>query len=193
MAESTSAITVRLLAEEDWKAFKAVRLAALEESPTAFVRTLAEESAYDEQTWRARMLRSRRLIAEVGDRAVGVVCLGQFDDNPAVGDLFGLWVAPDSRKSGVAWRMVEAVARQAVTDGYTRLYYWVGNENGRAIAFASNFGFRVSGTRRTARVQSEESGRDEIAMELSLDADPGSGGVPNPNDPRVAGRSDPGA
>ena len=88
-----------------------MRLAALEESPEAFVATLEQEKGYDEQFWRERMRRSQRLIAEVDGKAVGVASVGQASGgNSDVAELFGLWVAPDSRGAGVATRLVQAGA-----------------------------------------------------------------------------------
>ena len=60
---------------------------------------------------------------------------------------------------------------QARADGRSHLAYWVGTDNGRAVAFASSFGFRPTGTRRPMRVVSEEDGEEEIAMVLPLGDD----------------------
>ena len=49
-----SEISVRELTEDQWETYRRVRLAALEESPQAFVATYAEEQAYDEAFWRKR-------------------------------------------------------------------------------------------------------------------------------------------
>ena len=57
-------ITVRPLGEDDWEDYRSVRLAALRESPEAFVATVEQEEAYDEDFWRERMQRSARLVAE---------------------------------------------------------------------------------------------------------------------------------
>ena len=100
---------------------------------------------------------------------VGVVSVGragQEEDNS--GELFGLWVAPAERGSGVAWQLVQAGAEQARADGRSHLAYWVGTDNGAAVAFASSFGFRPTDTRRPMRVTSEEDGEEEIAMVLPL-------------------------
>ena len=53
------------------------------------------------------------------------------------------------------------------------LLYWVGSDNGRAVAFASGFGFRPTGLRRPMRVVSEEDGEEEVAMILPLGGDRG--------------------
>ncbi|HET6693890.1 MAG TPA: GNAT family N-acetyltransferase [Pedococcus sp.] len=168
-----SEISVRALTEDEWEQYRSVRLAALQESPEAFVATLEEEKQYDEEFWRTRMNRSRRLLAEVGGRAVGVASVGQVEENPAVAELFGLWVEPASRGAGVASQLVQAGADTARRDGKSHLAYWVGADNGRAVAFASGFGFRPTDSRRPMRVVSAADGDEEIAMVLALGQDRG--------------------
>ena len=46
--------------------------------------------------------------------------------------------------------------------------YWVGTDNGRAVAFASGMGFRPTDFRRPMRVASEVDGDEEVAMILAL-------------------------
>lgn len=169
-----SEITVRALTEDDWELYRSVRLAALEESPEAFAATHAEESQFDEELWRTRMNRSRRLLAEVDGSPVGVASLGHVDaENASVAELFGLWVRPSSRGSGVATKLVQAGADNARKQGQSHLAYWVGTENGRAVAFASGFGFRPTDSRRPMRVVSDDDGDEEIAMVLPLREDRG--------------------
>ncbi|MDN5797959.1 MAG: GNAT family N-acetyltransferase [Intrasporangium sp.] len=168
-----SELTVRALTEEDWAAYRAVRLEGLRESPEAFVASLEEESALGESVWRERMNRSVRLIAEQDDRAVGVVSVGQAEtaQEGDAGEIFALWVAPDRRGSGVASALVRRAAAQARESGRRHVVYWVGTENGRAVAFASGMGFRPTDYRRPMRVVSEEDGEQEIAMVLPLGED----------------------
>lgn len=164
-----SEISVRPLGEEEWQDYRSVRLAALKDSPEAFVASYAEEEAYDEEFWRERMRRSTRLLAEVSGDAVGVLSIGQaHDGSENTGELFGLWVAPDWRGKGVATRLVTVGAEHARQMGDTHLIYWVGTDNGRAVAFASGIGFRPTDDRRPMGVQSAEDGDEEIAMILSL-------------------------
>jgi ribosomal protein S18 acetylase RimI-like enzyme len=170
-----SEITVRPLGEEEWQDYRAVRLEALRESPEAFVATAEEEGAFDEAHWRTRMKRSARLIAERNGTPVGVVSVGTAasDEDGDSGELFGLWVKPELRGSGVATRLVKNGAALAHRRGQSRLYYWVGTENGRAVAFASGIGFRPTDERRPMGVESEEDGAEEVAMVLPLGQDPG--------------------
>jgi ribosomal protein S18 acetylase RimI-like enzyme len=177
-----SEISVRALGEDDWQVYRDIRLTALQEAPEAFVATRAQEEALGEQVWRDRVRRSRRLVAQSDGKPLGVVSLGQAEEPDAgTGELFGLWVAPEARGTGLAWKLVEAGAEQARKDGRSRLSYWVGTDNGRAVAFASSFGFRPGTTRRPMRVTSEADGAEEMAMVLPLGVDPGS--VPRPSFP----------
>jgi GNAT superfamily N-acetyltransferase len=169
-----SEINVRTLQEDDWEQYRDIRLMALQDSPEAFVATSAQEEALGEPQWRERMRRARRMLAECDGTALGVVSLGQGDpEHACTGELFGLWVAPQGRGSGVAWKLVEAGAAQALADGHKNVGYWVGTSNGPAVAFASSFGFRPTGNRRPMRVANETDGAEEIVMVLPLGVDPG--------------------
>src|SRR5690349_1610444 len=97
-----SEISVRPLGEEDWQQYRDTRLTALRESPEAFAATVDEEEAFDEDFWRLRMTRSARLLAERDGSPLGIVSLARSDERPKTSELFGLWVSPDARGSGVA-------------------------------------------------------------------------------------------
>ena len=184
-----SEITVRVLDEPDWPVYRTVRLSALEESPDSFTATLAEETEREEQFWRDRMTRAHRLLAERDQLPLGVVSVGPNPDKPSTGEVFGLYVFPEARGAGVAWRLVEEAAALAVQDGYYQLFYWVGVDNPRAIGFGQNFGFRVTGYRRQARTTDLDLGDDEVAMVFSLMNDDSA--VPNPNSGKPAPREGP--
>ena len=109
---------------------------------------------------------------------------------PATGEVFGLYVFPEARGTGVSWRLVEAAAALAAEDGYSQLFYWAGVDNPRAIGFANNFGFRVTGYRRQARNNDLDLGEDEVALVLSLMNDD-SAVPPNPTSRKPAPREGP--
>ena len=163
-----SEISVRPLGEEDWQQYRDTRLTARRESPEAFAARAAEEEALDEDFWRLRMQRSTRLIAERNGSPIGIVSVGRAgEDHPRTAELFGLRVSPEARGSGVATELVRAGANLAREQGQTQLAYWVGSDNGRAVAFASGFGFRPTAERRPMRVKSDDD-EDEVAMVLAL-------------------------
>lgn len=169
-------ITVRALTEDEWETYRTLRLEALQESPEAFVANHEDEAEQAEDFWRARMVRSVRLVAEADEEPVGVVSLGDAAENDSEdgGQLFGLWVRPDWRGRSVAANLVRQGARIAADQGFSRLFYWVGSDNGRAVAFASSFGFRPTDDRRPMRVVREGvEPEQEIALVLALGEDRG--------------------
>ena len=99
-----------------------------------------------------------------------------------------MYVIPEARGTGVSWRLVEAAAALATQQAYLRLYYWVGTDNGRAVGFAQNFGFRTTDYRRPSRASDLDPG-EEIAMVLSLEPDVTS--APNPTSGKPATREGP--
>ena len=118
------------------------------------------------------MHRSTRLLAERDGQPVGIASVGAADgDQPEAAQLFGLWVrprGPRQRRRHRAGAGRRPSGRQA---GKRQLLYWVGTENGRAVAFASGFGFRPTAQRRPMRVVSEDDGEEELAMTLPLAGD----------------------
>ena len=165
-------IDVQVLTEDQWPRYRDVRLAALKESPEAFSATYEEEAALDEEYWRTRMARSKRLLATRDDEVVGVASIGQAGDVESMAELFGLWVTPPARGTGVATALLQAGADVALGDGRSHLAYWVGTENGRAVAFASGAGFRPGDRRRPMR-GAAHTHEQEIMMVLALGDDRG--------------------
>jgi ribosomal protein S18 acetylase RimI-like enzyme len=87
-----------------------------------------------------------------------------------------------------SWRLVEAAAALAIQQGYLQLYYWVATDNGRAVGFAKNFGFRTTDYRRPSRASDLEPSED-VAMVLSLEPDATL--APNPTSGKPATRKGP--
>lgn len=179
----TSEITVRVLGESDWQLYREVWLQALRESPQTFTATFAEQSDRPQEFWRDQMTRSSRLLAEREQQPQGIVSLGTYAREPAAAEIFGLYVVPQARGTGVSWRLVEAAADLARDQGFRFAFYWVGVDNGRAIGFAENFGFRTTGSRRSSRRgHSDAVGEEQVALILPLEADATE--VPNPTSDR---------
>lgn len=167
-------VNVRILGEDEWERYRKVRLAALQEAPEAFVARFEDEASYDDDFWRERMIRARRIVAERGEEPVGLVCVGLHNDDPETGEVFGLWTAPTARGEHIAWGLVSVAGRKAAEDGCRLLYFWAPSDNASAVGFASSFGFRPTEERRPVRVAdgATEKDADEVAMVLPLSTDP---------------------
>ena len=160
------------LEEQDWPIYRDLRLAAVQESPGVFGDTYHDEAAADQTYWRSQLAAARRIVAESDGSPFGVVSVGSFDQEPGSVELFGLWVDPTARSTGVAGRLVDTAATLAAVDGATQMYYWAGTENGPAIGFATGFGFRITSHRRPATSGDHTVGDTEIALVLPLKDDP---------------------
>lgn len=173
-------IVVRALGTDEWQLYREVRLAALQNAPNAFVARFEDEASAGDDFWQERMIRAPRFVAEREGKPVGVVSLGQHDDDPETAEVFGLWTAQTARGAHAAWNLVAAADRKAAEDGSQVLYFWAGSDNAAAVGFASSFGFRPTSKRRPARRadSASQSDEDEVAMVLPLSADPTQ--VPNP-------------
>lgn len=161
-----SAITVRPLGEDDWELYRDIRLTALKQNPEAFAARLSEESEIDESTWRERMNRSRRILAEdESNNPIGVVSLrvNQRSEDTPYGELFGLWVSPELRGEGAARELVKLLLDYAREENLGAVLYWVGTDNARGVAFASSAGFLPTEYRRPMNEHSTDSESTEEA------------------------------
>src|SRR2546422_570208 len=65
------AVQLRSISAAQWREYRAIRLAALRDAPTAFARTYAEEAAFADDAWQARARASeegkRNTIVVAGD------------------------------------------------------------------------------------------------------------------------------
>jgi GNAT superfamily N-acetyltransferase len=129
----------------EWRAYRDVRLAALEDAPAAFGSRLEVERRRDGAEWRARLERRTQFVAREGDRAVATV--GCLDGDGAV-ELVSMWVAPAVRGTGVADQLVEAVLDVARGRGHGTTVLWVSDGNRAAERSYERHGFA-----RTGRVQ----------------------------------------
>ncbi|NYE59581.1 ribosomal protein S18 acetylase RimI-like enzyme [Duganella sp. 1224] len=131
-------IDIRYTREEDWPELKRVRLAALQDAPTAFGVTYASAAAYTDDAWRDRAARhgkARFILAFDGAEAVGIV--GYVPNAQRELELIAMWVAPSHRGTSTAARLVDAVKAHA---GH-RILLDVAPTNARASAFYQKQGF----------------------------------------------------
>jgi GNAT superfamily N-acetyltransferase len=166
-------LTVRLLSQEDWPPYRAVRLTASRESADALGASFDQEAAADDDPWRAQVDAGWRLVVELDGRPCGVVSVEGLGEEAGSAHLTGPWIDPSARCTGAAGRLVETAATLASAEGIKRLYYRVGTENAGGIGFATSSGSRVTSHRRAAAAGGEDpAGGTETALILSLEDDP---------------------
>jgi RimJ/RimL family protein N-acetyltransferase len=144
---------IRQLSGDDAADFQALRLQGLAECPTAFAASHAEEVG-DAVEAVAERLRSDGVFGVYGafdqaDRLVGVAGLGRESmrrlAHKAV--LWGMYVAPQARRQGVARRIVSHVLAQAGSEeGLRQVNLGVHAGNIAARALYESLGFAAWGT-----------------------------------------------
>ena len=150
-------LAIRPLTPDDWPQWRALRLAALRESPAAFGSTLAEWQGVGDhpRRWRARLEGvALNLVAELDGRAVGMGS-GSWRSFGLV-ELISFWVAPQARGVGVGDWLIEHVARWAEGQGAAELVLKVYVSNARALAAYRRNGFVQAG-----RVAARSAGRED--------------------------------
>ena len=133
---------IRLAQAEDWMLLKQVRLAALLDTPTAFGVSHHTAVTYTDEQWRERASPETGtqfwLSIKCGD-PVGLIGAGVSEMNRY--NLIGMWIEPQSRGSGTAARLVDAVKSRALQLGHKHVYLDVSPENARAVSFYLKQGF----------------------------------------------------
>jgi ribosomal protein S18 acetylase RimI-like enzyme len=135
--------------EDAWRVVSQVRLRALRENPEAFGSGLERELLFAEPHWRMRLRGTPTWLAidEVGV-ARGMISLIQEPGSP-VDDrhVVGLWVAPESRRRGIAWALLDAARTEALAGGARTMSLWVLDDNTAAGDLYVRAGFSRTGTR----------------------------------------------
>ena len=147
---------------------RAVRLRALGDAPDAFWTTLAEDQARAPETWRAGLERASgaTFVATLQGADVGLAVGAEYRGRERTAGLFGMWVAPEARRCGVASPLVEAVKAWARSAGYERIVLQVGDENAGARRLYARMGFVATGATGTFPAPRTHIREHEMALEL---------------------------
>jgi ribosomal protein S18 acetylase RimI-like enzyme len=127
-------VETRVLTADDWRLWRGLRLAALEESPDAFGSKLADWQGDGdrEERWRNRLTAVPfNVIVLDGERPVGMV--SGADDGDDV-ELISMYVHPSARGRGVSDLLIEAVVERAADRGAQRVWLSVRTTNEQALA-----------------------------------------------------------
>ncbi len=141
-------ITVNSITEDSWQLWRALRLAALSESPQAFRSTLAEWSGVNDQEsrWRNRLKNSAlSVLAFDGHLPVGMAACTPAEQG--VSEIVSMWVDPHYRGHGVGDKLLEAVTQWATNSQQIKnLILHVKSNNLRAKELYIRAGFLEPGS-----------------------------------------------
>jgi ribosomal protein S18 acetylase RimI-like enzyme len=136
-------VDITRIGPADWERFRTVRLASLSESPAAFGSRHADWVDAPAERWQSRLTQvPLTILAHEGTAVLGVVS-GQPVGEAWV-ELISMWVAPAARRTGVAGRLIDAVADWASAQGRTT-YLMVRSDNTPARKAYERAGFVDTG------------------------------------------------
>jgi ribosomal protein S18 acetylase RimI-like enzyme len=164
--------------------FSEIRLRALQTDPAAFGSTYERELAFDEAAWRGRLAgfaghpgtvfvvdatvatsttgaTTNELVAPL----LGVVGVGLPERTDAA--LWGMWIAPEGRRRGVAAQLLETAEAWAVHSGAQTVTLWVHRSNDGAQALYEGRGYELVGPD-DLPADVPDSCSDEICMRARL-------------------------
>jgi GNAT superfamily N-acetyltransferase len=138
-------IEIREIGPDDWKAWRELRLAALEEAPYAFGSQLADWVDAPEERWRERLSvpSAYQVIATIDGTPVGLAG-GFLGETPGTAELVSMWVAPAGRGRGVGNALMTAIEDWARGTGATVLELAVADGNDPAHELYLRNGFTDS-------------------------------------------------
>ena len=143
---------IRTVRRRDWREYRDIRLAALQDAPSAFASTWQEEAALTASQWMERAQRSEDgetltivVAADDADRWAGLAGGCRPGDRGADADLISMWVAPDCRGRKISPELVRAVLAWAESHRADRVGLWVNATNRPAISLYEKAGFRRTG------------------------------------------------
>jgi ribosomal protein S18 acetylase RimI-like enzyme len=143
-------IAIELITPQNAPIFKDIRLRALQDSPTAFSSTFAEESKLTDADWvkRATQWNGAKSIGYLAldDRAAVGIAAGILNQTePSRADLVSMWVDPIHRRKGIGRVLVDAVVAWARERNAQGLWLLVTSNNHTAINFYQRLGFSLTG------------------------------------------------
>jgi ribosomal protein S18 acetylase RimI-like enzyme len=136
---------VHRLTAGDVSRFRAIRISALRDAPTAFGTTFEEAAAWAPEVWTKLLSEIIVFVAVTDGDDVGLVRCASDRDVESAARLGSLWVAPKARGTGVAGSLVDAVVGWARSRGFAELLLEVSDDNRSSIAFYSRRGFEPNG------------------------------------------------
>lgn len=151
------AITVRRFVADEWGLYRALRLRALQDAPDAFGSTYAQEGQRADAEWRTRLaggadsVRELPLVAEADGEPCGLAWARLAEEEPAVAQLYQMWVAPEWRGHGVGRALLDMAVQWARPAGAHAMRLDVTVSNGPAAGLYDRAGFRPVGSPKPLR------------------------------------------
>lgn len=115
---------IKILTLDDWQAYKALRLEALQKSPTNFGSSFEEEKCWPDELFQEVLNNNTIFGAFVDSKLVGCVGLNQMTRPKTMhkAELWGMYVDPSFCRQGIGDALVKALLAYAHNQGIIQIY-----------------------------------------------------------------------
>ncbi len=140
-------LTIRRIRKDESELFKSLRLRGLKESPTAFGSTYESAINRSPESWIEQAGGSSQgsgratFLAFKDDLAVGLAAIYRLAFPIDVGELVQFWVAPETRRQGVAVALLDSVLEWASANDFRAVSAGIMAGNAKAMKFYTKYGF----------------------------------------------------
>jgi ribosomal protein S18 acetylase RimI-like enzyme len=149
----------RLLSPDEWCLARDARLAALRDSPEAFLPQQPPESSWSEEHWRRSWQSGLWAVAQADG---GIVGLARLSREWADVYVESVWTHPRYRRRGVASALVRRLIANAPPARRGGIFVWVIHPNDAAFSLYESLGFQPTDDKQLL------SGLDRIEERLRL-------------------------
>ena len=138
------------LTPDDWQAYRALRLEALQTSPQAFGSRYADNLQHPEAWWRGRLEKAENqswlLFAKKQEQLAGMIGAFEPTDND-VAEIISMFVSPQFRRQGIARALMSAVLERLQSKDRLKIARLeVNNQQLSAVRLYESFGFQIVST-----------------------------------------------
>ena len=113
--------------------------------PAGYLAALDPAVLAERRRAHARHPGTQTLVAERDGTVIGFAAFGPDRDDPGVGELYAIYVDPDSWGAGAGRRLIEAAKIALAGAGFAVMRLWVLTDNDRARRFYQRAGLRPDG------------------------------------------------
>jgi len=153
IVDAPGVVSVRMLQIHEWRMLRDLRMGALRDSPDAFEQRLDDISRLSGTDW-SRLASeytqeySCLLVAEVGERPVGMIYVKADHFWHDAGYIGSMWVAPNARRMGIGSKLLDEGLSLIRRWGLEHARLSVTQQQTQAIALYKREGFIETGIRR---------------------------------------------
>jgi ribosomal protein S18 acetylase RimI-like enzyme len=164
-------VEIVVLQPEDWAAYRALRLEALQNAPDAFSSVYADQALLPDSFWQNRLSEAARqqgswlLFARAAGALVGMV--GAFaEEGGQSAFVVSVYVKPQARGTGVSRMLMTAILDALKQYGCTTAKLGVNGKRANALRLYQSFGFQITHTEKNQMGDGQY--YDETFMEKRL-------------------------